>query len=279
MDPIAVRLELAAFLKNRRERLDPRELGLPHNGRRRTPGLRRQEVAQLAGMSVDYYTRLEQARDLHPSVAVLDALTRALRLTSTERDHLHRLARAVPATRRAPATELVRPSLLRVVTGAEPNPALVLGRSYDVLAWNRTAAALIADFDSIPPARRNMARLFFLETGMRTRYAEWEHVARDTVAFVRSAAARYPDDPAMAGLIAELLAESADFRRLWPRLDVQERTVGTKRFVHPQVGPVVLDYETLAVPESDLTLIVYSAPVDSPGQAAIELLGALSSVR
>ena len=124
-----------------------------------------------------------------------------------------------------------------------------------------------------------MARMFFLEPDMRARYAEWEHVARDTVAFVRSAAARYPDDPAMAGLVKELLADSADFRRLWPHLDVQERTVGAKRFVHPQVGPIVLDYETLAVPESDQTLVMYSAPVDSPGQAAIELLGALSRVR
>jgi transcriptional regulator with XRE-family HTH domain len=230
-------------------------------------------------MSVDYYTRLEQARDLHPSVAVLEALARALRLTAAERDHLHRLARAVPAPRRIPATEQVRPSVLRVVAAAEPNPAFVLGRSYDVLAWNRTAAALITDFGQVPPARRNMAWLLFLDPDVRGRYPDWEEVARDTVAILRAATTRYPDDPALADVIAELSAGSADFRRLWPRHDVHEKICGAKRFAHPRVGPVVLDYETLAVLGSDHMLVVFSAPADSPGQAAIELLGALSGVR
>jgi transcriptional regulator with XRE-family HTH domain len=267
------RREFAAFLRARRERLDPAELGLPSLGQRRTPGLRREEVAQLAGVSVDYYVRLEQGRDLRPSVAVLEALARALQLAAPERDHLFRLGRTTPEPRRStPGAERVRPVTRRLLELVDPAPAAVYGRRLDVLAWNRGFSALIIDPALVPPGRRNMVLLMFLDPGLRARYVHWSTYARDTVACLRAAAGRHPDDPSISALVGELSIKSAEFRALWSRHDVREKTVGRKEFDHPLVGRVALDYESLAVPNSDQILQVYSAAPDSPDAAALQLL-------
>ena len=251
----AARQEFAAFLRARRERLDPQELGLPVVGLRRTPGLRREELAQLAGVSVDYYIRLEQGRDLRPSAAVLEGIARALRLGPDERQHLFRLGRAEPPQRRTPAgVERVRPGVRRMLEVLGPSPALVLGRRLDVLAWNRAAAALMTDFAAVPPGRRNIVWLLFLDEGVRGLYAEWDVVARDTVACLRAAAGRFPDDPGVAALVGELSVKSDQFRQWWARQDVTEKTRGHKAFAHPLVGRIGLDYEAMAA----------NSPVRSP---------------
>jgi transcriptional regulator with XRE-family HTH domain len=269
------RREFAAFLRVRRERIDPRELGLPVTGRRRTPGLRREEVAQLAGLSVDYYTRLEQGRDLQPSAAVVESLAHALRLGPAERDHLFQLGRREPAPRRTPEAETVRPSVCRVLAALEPNPAFLISRRTDVLAWNRPCTALLTDFGQLPPERRNMAILVFLDPRSREVYGDWEQVAREMVGVLRGSAGRHPRDRQLHALIERLSADSADFLRHWTRHDVQEKTTGSKEFRHPAVGRFNLDYEVLLPPgESDQNLIVYTAPAGSVGQAALDTLAA-----
>ena len=276
MDQAGQRREFAAFLRARRERLDPRELGLPVTGPRRTPGLRREELALLAGVSVDYYVRLEQGRDLRPSSSVLTALARALQLGPDEREHLFRLGRAESVPRRAPAPQQVRESVLRLLTALEPNAAFVLGRGLDVLAWNRISAALLTDFAAVPAAHRNMVRLVFLHPGVRDVYADWVHVARDSVGYLRSAVGRYPDDAALTALVGELSVKSEEFRTWWSQQDVMQKRGGTKTFAHPLVGRLVLDYDALTLQEDDQQLIVYTAPAGSPEQASLELLATLA---
>ncbi|HVQ96346.1 MAG TPA: helix-turn-helix transcriptional regulator [Mycobacteriales bacterium] len=272
----AGRREFAAFLRARRERLDPAELGLPSVGQRRTPGLRREEVAQLAGVSVDYYVRLEQGRDLRPSAAVLDALAGALQLAASERDHLFRLGRTPPEPRRStPGVERVRPVTRRLLELVYPAPAAIYGRRLDLLAWNRGFSALIIDPALLPAGRRNMVLLMFLDPGIRELYAHWSTHARDVVAALRAAAGRHPDDPSISTLVGELSIKSAEFRSLWSRHDVREKTAGRKEFDHPLVGRIALDYEMLAVPNSDQALQVYSAAPDSPDEAALRLLTSL----
>jgi transcriptional regulator with XRE-family HTH domain len=273
----AVRREFGAFLRARRARLDPAELGLPTGRPRRTPGLRREEVAQLAGVSVDYYTRLEQGRDLRPSTAVLDALARALRLTTAEREHLFRLDRTGPAPVRIAGPERVRPTTRRILELVAPNPAFLLGRRLDVLAWNRAAATLITDFGAVPAAHRNIIRLVFLDPAVRAVYPEWDSVARDALASLRRAAGRYPDDPAITGLVGELSVKSQQFRTWWSQHDVREKTAGRKTFDHPMIGRFTLDWDALVVSGSDQTLIVYTAAPESPAQLAIDLLATLTA--
>jgi transcriptional regulator with XRE-family HTH domain len=271
------RRELGEFLKSRRDRLRPDDLELPSFGRRRVPGLRREELAQLAGVSVDYYVRLEQGRAGQPSEGVLDALGRALRLDDTEWAHLHDLSRPARRRRREPPPERVRPEVRRLMGALDTTstPAMVIGRRADVLAWNETAAALVADWGTLPPAQRNAARHVFLDEGARELYPDWEECARATVAYLRLAAGRHPDDPALAELIGELSVKSEEFRRWWPRHDVQEKTHGTKRITHPIVGPLTLAYESLALAgDGDQTLVVYTAEPGSGSETALRLLGA-----
>jgi transcriptional regulator with XRE-family HTH domain len=271
------RRELGEFLKSRRARLRPDDLDLPSFGRRRVPGLRREELAQLAGVSVDYYVRLEQGRAGQPSEGVLDALGRALRLDDAEWAHLHDLSRAARRRRREPPPERVRPEVRRLMDALDSTstPATVIGRRADVLAWNETAAALVADWGALPPQQRNAARHVFLDEGARELYPDWEEGARATVAHLRLAAGRHPDDPALAELIGELSMKSEEFRRWWPRHDVQEKTHGAKRFMHPIVGPLTLAYESLALTgDGDQTLIVYTAEPGSDSETALRLLGA-----
>ena len=266
---------LGEFLQARRALLSPEAAGVRTYGRRRVPGLRREELAQLAGVSVDYYVRLEQGRAHHPSAEVLDALARALQLEEVERNHLHELAAPAPVRRRAPAPERVRPAVHQLLERFDSVPAFVLGRRMDLLAWNRLAAALIGDPGRLPPGRRNMAWLTFLDPATRSLYADWERVARETVGYLRHCAGRNPDDSELAALVGELSLKSEQFARWWGGHLVREKTHGTKRMIHPAVGELTLNYETLVLSgESEQALITYTAEPGSSSETALQLLAA-----
>ncbi len=263
--------EVGEFLRSRRARISPEEAGLPAHGRRRVPGLRREEVAQLAGMSVDYYVRLEQGRGRMASDAVLDAVARALRMDATERAHLRALVRPERAPRPPAEPARVRGGVRRMLDMAGM-PAFVLGRRMDVLAWNALADAVVG-FSRMPEGERNMARHAFLDPAARELYPQWEEVAAETVAHLRLDAGRHPDDPRLARLIEELTAGSPRFGPLWARHQVREKTHGRKRLRHPLVGELEVDYETLSFPDApDQLFVAYTAPSGSPAAARIALL-------
>jgi transcriptional regulator with XRE-family HTH domain len=266
--------ELRDFLRSRRARITPQEAGLaPQPGTRRVPGLRREEVAQLAGVSVDYYVRLERGRHLNVSESVLDALARALSLNDTEREHLFAVARPARARRVPLPPQRVRPGLYRVLDSLTAIPATVIGRRLDVLATNTMARALVTDFDRLPHRERNMVRYMFLNDGARVLYLDWEMAARSTVAALHRYAGRYPSDPQLAELVGELSVRDTDFRRWWADHDVFQHGVGYKRLHHPVVGDLTLDYEFLTVaadPEQSLGL--HTAKPGSPSEQALQLL-------
>lgn len=273
------RAELGEFLRSRRARLQPADLGLPAHGRRRVPGLRREELAAVAGVSPDHYVRLEQGRSVQFSAEVLDAVARALRLSDTERAHLHRLARPA-ATGGSRPPQRVRPGLAQLLDAMGELPGYVLGRNTDVLAWNSAAVALFTDFAALPAGRRNKARLVFLDEDFRTRYVDWPDKARDVVAYLRYDMARHPGDPGTTALVRELSAASAEFRALWAQHHVRDKTHGRYRLRHPVVGPLELDYETLRLPDDpDQALVLYSAAPGSPAHNALRLLGTALSAR
>ncbi|MFE0462497.1 helix-turn-helix transcriptional regulator [Kitasatospora sp. NPDC058965] len=265
--------DLAGFLRTRRSRVDPTAAGIPTDSRRRVAGLRREEVAHLSGVSVDYYVRLEQGRATQPSEQVLDALARVLGLDETERGHLHRLARQPRQRAKAPGGR-VRPELLRVlglVTGA---PALIMDHRMDVLAGNRLAGLLYGR----PMPGLNTARHIFLDEAERGLYADWEHCTLDVVGHLRLAAGKYPDDPRLASLIGELAMGSERFRRLWARADVRARTHGRKVYRHPLIGLLELHHENFALPdESGMELLVLSATPGSPAEDGLRLLAGLGA--
>ncbi|ARF82513.1 helix-turn-helix domain-containing protein [Kitasatospora aureofaciens] len=265
--------ELAAFLRSRRERLDPGRLGLPsHRRARRTPGLRREEVAELAGISADYVVRLEQGRGLRPSAEVLAALARALRLDPGERDYLFDLAgRRRPGTTGGSASG-VAPSLAHLVDDLSPLPAMLLDRRYDILAWNPEMARLLPDFDAVAPSRRNAMRLCLLHPAMRGFYADREQVLRDGIAHLRAAWAAHPKDRALSCLIAEFATQDADFARLWSEREVGVNGRGRKVLRHPVAGALTIDFEVLLpLQDPDLRLLVYRA-ADEESRAALERL-------
>ncbi|WP_030268176.1 helix-turn-helix transcriptional regulator [Streptomyces sp. NRRL B-24484] len=266
--------QLGGFLRARRAMIRPESLGLPEYGRRRrVPGLRREEVAQLAGVSVDYYVRLEQGRGGGTSPEVLDAVARVLRLDATERAHLHRLARPPRQDSAAPAPAEIRAGV-RLVLDMLAGPAFVLGRCMDVLAWNAPADALLG-LSAVPEAERNMARHAFLDPRARTFYPAWAEVAAETVAYLRLDAARHPADRRAAAFVEELSERSPEFRRLWDGHAVAEKTHGRKLLRHPSAGLLDLGYETLALPgDPALLLVVYTA---EPGSPEAERLAALSA--
>ncbi|MCO6011008.1 helix-turn-helix transcriptional regulator [Actinoallomurus purpureus] len=270
------RSDLGEFLRSRRGRVTPDDAGLPPTPTvRRVPGLRREEVAQLAGVSVDYYIRLERGRDVNVSEAVLDAIARALRLTDDERSHMYALARPVRDRRRPLPPQRVRPSVHRLLETMGDNPALVVGHRTDVLATNRMARALLTDFDALPYRDRNMARYIFLDEAARSLYTDWEAVARSSVAALHLYAGRHPHDPRLAELIGELSVRDHDFRRWWADHDVKRRTHGAKHFHHPVVGDLTLHYDVLAVTgDPDQLLGVYTAEPGSPSEEALRLLAA-----
>ncbi|MCE0767678.1 helix-turn-helix transcriptional regulator [Pseudonocardia kujensis] len=267
------RTELGRTLRTWRERLRPADLGLPTGTRRRTPGLRREEVAQVAGISVDYLTRLEQGRGPHPSDAVLGALGRALRLSTDERDHLFALGGV-----RAPAPGTIpvepRPSLLRLMDRLTDLPVLLLNARMDVLAWNAMAAALLGDLSAVPPAERNTAWRAFLGPGNRVVAddAERDRLDRALVSDLRGASARYPDDPGLRRLVATLEKGSERFAQMWAERTVRVRHGDRKKIRHPQLGDVTLDCDTLRDAFDDQMLLVYSAAPGTPEAEALALL-------
>ncbi|RSN68813.1 helix-turn-helix transcriptional regulator [Actinomadura sp. WAC 06369] len=266
--------ELAAFLRTRRERLDPRDVGLPTRLRaRRTPGLRREEVAELAGVSVDYVVRLEQARGLRPSAEVVEGLCRALRLAPDERAYLYDLARQRPRD----ADKLVTaaaPSLARLVADLAPLPAMLLNHRYDILAWNTEMTRLLLDFGDLPPEQRNSMWLCLMHPRLRGYYLDRERMVREGIAHLRAAWAAHPDDPALTGLIAEFTAGHEDFARLWAEQDVKVAARGTKMLRHPEAGVLSVQYETLRpLQDLDQLLVIYRA-ADAESQAALDRLSA-----
>ncbi|WP_327292285.1 helix-turn-helix transcriptional regulator [Streptomyces sp. NBC_01198] len=269
--------DLGDFLRSRRARITPQEAGLaPEPGTRRVPGLRREEVARLAGVSVDYYVRLERGRGVNASEAVLDAVARALQLDGTERSHLFAVARPSRGRPRALPPQRVRPGLRRVLGTMDTVPALVIGRRLDVLAANAMGRALFTDFEALPHRERNMARFIFLDEAARELYADWPSSARGTVAALHLYAGRHPHDPPLAELIGELSLRDQDFRRWWADHDVQRRTYGSKHYHHPLVGDLVLEYEALTpAGDRDQTLGLHTAEPGSPSEHGLRLLAGL----
>ncbi|MEU2550447.1 helix-turn-helix domain-containing protein [Streptomyces sp. NPDC014684] len=267
--------ELSEFLRSRRARLQPEDVGLPDFGRRRrVPGLRREELAQLAGVSVAYYTRLEQGNGRNVSAEVLDSIARALRLTDAEHAHLTHLAKPT-AHKKKPAArqQQVRAALRQLLDSMEGVPAYVVGRRSEILAWNRMAAAVFGDWAELAPAERNWARMVFLRPDYRDLFIDWEQKAIDIVCALRMDAGCYPDDPRLSALVGELSVKSAEFRRLWATHDVKEKGYGVKRLLHPLVGELALNFETFRLADDgDQALITYHAEPDSPSAQSLRLL-------
>ncbi|WP_137722889.1 helix-turn-helix domain-containing protein [Prescottella subtropica] len=273
--------EISTFLRSRRARVQPADLGLPAGtGARRTPGLRREEVAAVAGVSVDYYTRLEQGRERNPSEAVLAALARTLLLDSGEREHLFRIAAHTGNHARAQKDSLpscgVRPAIRQLLGTLGSSPAYVLSRTNDVLASNPAGTALLAGLDQWPAERRNTIRYIFLHPTARTLFADWNAIADGAVAHLRAMAGIAPDDRDLSDLIHELCIKSEEFPRIWGRHDVRRLSTGRKLFDHPKVGRMDLTYEVLDVSDAQQRLVVYQAEPGTPDDDAMRLLGMLA---
>ena len=268
------RTELRDFLRSRRARLTPEAAGLaPHPGGRRVPGLRREEVAQLAGVSVDYYVRLERSRNPHASDAVLDAIARALRLDDAERGHLFALARPGRTQHQPTPPQRVRPGLYQVLDALRDIPALITGRRLDILAGSRMAHALLTDFAALPHHERNMARYVFLDPAARTLYDDWAAAARSVVAILHVDAGRHPHDPQLAELISDLSLRDDDFRRWWTDHDVLNNTHGTRLYHHPIAGNLTLDYEIFRpAGDEDQRLVLHTAEPGSPSEQGLRQL-------
>ncbi|MFB6436133.1 helix-turn-helix transcriptional regulator [Streptomyces sp. NPDC056411] len=277
-------IEISSFLKARRAALDPAELGLPGGiGRRRVRGLRREEVAQLAGISVDYYTRIEQGRAHAVSDSVLDAIARALRLSGGEVTYLRNVA--VPRRRSAADAcaagaareRTVRPEIRQLLDAMDSTvPAMVIGRGLDVLAWNALAGRIAFDLDALAPDRRNTALLVFLDPAARTLHPDWEAKAVEVVGNLRADSGRHPDDPRICEVVNELLVRSAEFRRIWETQSVHECLRGTKRIQHPEVGEITVTFESFRLAtDADQALVTYSAPRGSESERRLRELASL----
>lgn len=275
------RREIREFLTSRRARLKAADVGLPDFGPRRVPGLRREEVAVLAGVSVPYYTRLERGDLAGASDAVLDALARALQLDDAERAHLFDLARAAHPVaqppRRRPTRQAIRPSVQQVLDAMTGAAAHIGNQRLDILGANLLGRALFRElFDG--QERPNAARFVFLDPRARDFYADWERIARDVVASLRSAAGRNPYDRDLSDLVGELSTRSDAFRQLWARHDVRFHISGIKQFHHAEVGDLTLNYERLDVVfDTELTIFTYTADPGTPSADALALLGTLAA--
>ncbi|SDH09957.1 Transcriptional regulator, contains XRE-family HTH domain [Sinosporangium album] len=260
---------LGEFLRARRAAADPAHHGLPA-GKRRTPGLRREEVAILAGVSTDYYIRLEQGRDKHPSSQVVEALATALGLSADAADHLRTLARPAPPRKRSTRTAYADASLIRLMDGWHTTPALIFDRYLTQLAANPLGEAL---FDWMGE-ETNLIASVFLRPAARTFYRDWNVIAENCVAALRAGAGADLDDPALIRLVGGLSLKSADFAHLWSRHDVRSKTAETKRFHHHLVGDIELSYQSLTVNSSPgQQLVVYQAEPGSPSSDALAILG------
>jgi hypothetical protein len=263
----ARRHALAEFLRTRRARVSPADVGLPTGGRRRVSGLRREEVAHLASVGTSWYTALEQGRDIHPSEQVVESLARALRLKEEERRHLFLLARQHEPISIEPHDGEVSPGLLQLVHNLDPHPAYLMGRRWDLLAWNR-AAALVFDFnDPAPPYPRNLLWRIITHPAIRKRSHNWEYVARSSVAQFRADSARYPGDPLFVELLDDLRRACPEFGLWWSRHDVYGSPGGHERMVHPTLGDLEFERLMLQPPDRpDLKLVIFSA---TPTTAAV----------
>lgn len=264
--------ELGDFLRARRTELSPSAVGLPGTGsRRRVHGLRREEVAALASISTDFYTRIEQGRRL-ASTEVLDTIARVLRLDEDERAYMFELCgiQARPSLR---PPQQVQPQLRRLLDDLATTPAVILGRRTDILAWNAMAAALFIDFALLRPEDRNFVRLVFCDPGVRALYPRWEHAARNGVAQLRMEAAKYPGDLELANLVRELSARDQDFHRWWTAHHVAVRGAGTNAVRHPAVGDLNLDWSSLTCnADPDQQLFSWTAEPGSPSGEALQAL-------
>ncbi|WP_420903262.1 helix-turn-helix domain-containing protein [Streptomyces boncukensis] len=268
------RSEFSGYLAARRGAVTPAEVNLPATGLRRVPGLRREEVALLAGVSADYYVRLEQGRERHPSAQVLDALAAALRLDEDGRVHLFRLAGVGPRARAAAVPVRVEPSLLALMDAWPHNPAIVYNRAYDVLASNAIADALFHGWTH----SHNLLHIVFTDPAARAFYRDWQDVARNSVAGFRLGHGADPDDPRVREVLSELLESSAEFAGLWSRHDARGKALERKRFEHPAVGPLTLTMQTFDVRTAPgQELVVYHAEPASPSSEALALLGSLAA--
>lgn len=264
--------ELGDYLRARRGQVRPAEVGLPAIGLRRVSGLRREEVAMLAGLSADYYTRLEQGRERTPSAQVVDALAAALRLSEDARAHLFRLAGLSPRSH-AGTSARVDPALLELMSMWPHNPALVYSRAYDVLASNQIADAMFSQWQH----SKNLLHVVFTEPGARSFYTDWAAVARDAVAGFRHGYGQAPDDPRIRAVLTELLGASTEFADLWTRHDARRKSARSKGFRHPEVGTLELTMQTFDVRSSPgQELVVYHAEAGSVSAEALALLGSLA---
>ncbi|MBM6404017.1 helix-turn-helix domain-containing protein [Phycicoccus sp. CSK15P-2] len=267
---------LGDFLRARRAETRPDDVGLPTYGSRRVPGLRREEVAMLAGMSVDYYVRLEQGRERSPSAQLLTSLCRALRLDRDGREHLFRLAGLAPGDEAAPLPERVDASLLTLMEGWPDHPAVVLGRAYDVLAANRLGQALFEGFETMP----NLLLMVFADPSARHFYRDWDLVAANTVAGFRVLHGRYPHDQRIAAVLARATETSGEFGRLWRRHEARGKRLEVKHLRHREVGDLTLRMHSFDVRSSPgQELVVYHAEPGSPSEGALALLGTVAATR
>jgi transcriptional regulator with XRE-family HTH domain len=258
------RAELADFLRKRREGIRPEDVGLPNGGRRRTPGLRREEVAQLAGVGTTWYTWLEQGRDVRASLEVLEALARAMRLTPAERVHVISLGRGEEAPPCPSRAERVSPVLKRMIEGLGPSPALVLGRRWDYLAWNGAAAALFGDFGKLPRAARNHVWQLFMDPARRELVADWEQNCRLCAAKFRADSARHIGDPSFEQLIDALRNASPEFCKAWKRHEVARAGEGRKVVHHPVAGTLVFDHAVFSPAEApEQRMVLYTPTVEN----------------
>jgi transcriptional regulator with XRE-family HTH domain len=267
---------LGEFLRARRDRVTPEDAGLPRFGRRRVQGLRREELALLAGVSADYLVRLEQGRDHHPSTQVLDALARALRLDEHATAHLHALAQPTRARPRRKRNERAPEGIVALLASWPATPAIVHGRLMDVLAANPLAGALSA----IYTPGVNLVRATFLDPGVRELYGEgWPRTAQSVVSYLHTQVGADPEDSALERLVGELSVRSEDFRRMWARHDVRPRTSGGITTIHhPQVGQLELRYEKLAIAGGDgVTLVIYHAEPESASAQSLQLLASMAA--
>ncbi|MEU3183825.1 helix-turn-helix transcriptional regulator [Streptomyces sp. NPDC006923] len=270
---------LGNFLRTRRARITPQDAGLPPSmGIRRVPGLRREEVALLAGVSAEYYERLERGRTKNASASVLDSVARVLRLNAAERDHLYALAAPTGSKRPRTAATRLRPGLRRALDLVTDVPALVLGPRQDLIAINDLGAAFYAGLDLLPPGQRNMLRYLFTVDAARELYDDWAATARTVVAELRRYAGTHPHDPKLADLVGDLAVRDRDFRCWWAEHDVYLRDHGSKRYHHPVVGDLELGYEAMKpVGEPDLTFGTHTVEAHSPSAEALALLSSWSN--
>lgn len=258
--PVGNAQEVAELLRSRRAGLQPADVGLPTGARRRTRGLRREEVAQLAGISTTYYTFLEQGRDVRPSRQVLDALARALRLGATERVHLHELVHGVASAPTSGTVETLAPAVTDLVERLDPHPTYVTGRSWDVLAANHAARLLWTDWPALPPDERNILWWTFTDPHARTVLVDWETEATAQLARFRAAAARHPNDPEFSSLIQRLHTASPEVKAWWPRHEVAPLSSGTKRIHHPKLGDLTFHHIVLQLADHpEQKLVTFTA--------------------